>query len=149
MSTGPKSSTLRIAGGVGIRQQDLRFEFSRSAGPGGQNVNKVSTRVTLRFDVGRCAALTDSQRRRIRERLGTRITRRDVLMVVSSKHRTQAANRKAATERFVVLLAEALKPAKRRKATQVPRATRERRLREKAHRSLVRRFRSKRPDAHE
>jgi ribosome-associated protein len=121
--------------------RDVRFEFSRSGGPGGQNVNKVSTRVMLRFDVGACEALSAWQRRRIRERLTTRITKDGVFFVVSSKHRTQRANREATVDRFVRLLREAMKSDKTRRATSVPRTSRRRRLDEKRRRGDVKRMR--------
>src|SRR5664280_3566590 len=79
-----------------------------SGGPGGQNVNKVATKVTLTFDVAASPSLTDAQRDRIRARLATRISKDGVLQVVSQRHRTQGANRAAALERFVELLRDAL-----------------------------------------
>jgi ribosome-associated protein len=123
----------------------LRFVFSRSSGPGGQNVNKVSTRVTLLFDVSATTALTPRQRARVMENLATRINSEGVLRVVSSRHRSQAANRQAATARFVALLAEALAVPKPRIETRVPQAAVARRLREKARRSEAKRRRGYRP----
>jgi ribosome-associated protein len=130
---------------VRVPLSGLRFAFSRSSGPGGQNVNKVSTRVTLLFDVSATTALTPRQRARVMEGLGTRINSEGVLRVVSSRHRSQAANRQAATERFVALLAEALAVPKPRIETRVPRAVVARRLREKARRSEAKRLRRQRP----
>ncbi|MEE9297075.1 MAG: alternative ribosome rescue aminoacyl-tRNA hydrolase ArfB [Phycisphaerae bacterium] len=143
MSKRRTTSALALRPGVLIPCSDLRFEFSRSPKPGGQNVNKVNTRVTLRFDIGGCASLTEAQRARIRERLSTRVTTADVLFVTASRHRTQAANRRAATERFVELVAEALKPRKPRTTTRVPAAARARRLEEKKRRSQLKRMRCK------
>lgn len=129
--------------GVSIDPGELWFTYSRSSGPGGQNVNKVSTRVTLRFDLSQCASLSDAQKRRVREHLPTRITRDGVLMVAASRHRTQAANRRAATGRFVELLAEALTPRKTRRKTKVPKAVRRRRLDEKRRRSQAKSLRAR------
>ncbi len=130
---------------VAIPVSELRYVFSRSSGPGGQNVNKVNTRVTLLFDLAACEALTDAQRSRVARRLTGWMGRDGVLRVVSSRHRTQVANRRAATERFVALLAEALVKPKPRIKTRVTRGAIERRLRHKAQRSQLKRQRRTRP----
>ncbi len=132
---------------VSIADDEIYFTFTRSGGPGGQKVNKTSTRVTLLFDVEASAGLTDAERARIKRRLATRISKDGVLRVVSQKHRNQAANRTAALERFAELLREALKPERRRKPTRVPEAVREERLREKKHRSRLKRERGRPIDA--
>lgn len=141
MTSDRDSRFIDVAAGVRVRRAELVFTSSRSGGPGGQNVNKVSTRVTLRFNVDATHSLTQDQKSRIRRRLATRITRAGVLYVVSSKHRTQLANRKAATERFVALLSEALTPASRRVPTKTPPKSKERRLVDKAKRSETKRLR--------
>ena len=81
-----------------IDDSELVFTASRSAGPGGQNVNKVNTRVTLSLDLEASEALNEAQKAKVRERLATRINKSGVLSVSSQKERTQAANRRAATE---------------------------------------------------
>jgi len=113
----------------------LLFTFTRSAGPGGQHVNKVSTRVTLRFDLDGSGALSESERRTIRAKLAGRVSKSGQLRVVSMRHRTQRANRRAAVDRFYELLAYALTRQKPRRPTKVPRAARERRLSDKRHQS--------------
>ena len=130
-----------VGGGVQIDERDVVFEFSRSSGPGGQNVNKLNTRVTLVFDLVTCASLSDEQKGRIRKRLGTRISREGVLRVVSQRHRTQAANKAAAIERFVELVGEALKRRAVRKKTRMPRGAVERRLEAKKRRGLLKEHR--------
>jgi ribosome-associated protein len=146
MSAMPNSADhIEVNRRVRIPLSELRFAFSRSSGPGGQNVNKVSTRVSLLFDVSATTALTPRQRARVMENLATRINSEGVLRVVSSRHRTQAANRQAATERFAALLAGALAVPKPRIETRVPRAVVARRLREKARRSEAKRRRRYRP----
>jgi ribosome-associated protein len=134
---------------VRIPTWELRFVFSRSPGPGGQNVNKVNTRVTLLFDVAHSESLTPAQRARVRRRLATRIDRHGTLRVVSARHRTQAANRRAAIQRFVELLADALTVRKRRIKTSVPRRAIERRLQNKTHHSQLKHLRRTRPSIDE
>ena len=128
---------IEIAPGLAIPEGELRFTASRSGGPGGQNVNKVATRVTLIFDVGGSPSLSPDQKARIRERLATRISRDGVLRVVSQRHRTQAANRKAAVERFVELLRVALAEEPPRVPTRPTRVARERRVASKKLRARV------------
>ena len=128
---------LTLAGGATIRADELSFRCARSGGPGGQNINKVSTRVTLLFDVETSPSLTAAQKARIRARLASRINRRGVLRVVSSKHRTQAANRRAATQRFVELLSDALRVEKPRKRTSLPASAKRERREEKNRRAHV------------
>ncbi len=124
-----------------IPDDELTFEFSRSSGPGGQNVNKVSTRVTLLFDVEGSPSLTDDQRSRIKNRLGTRITKAGVLRVTSQRHRSQRANREAAVERFIELVREAFRMRRPRRRTKPTRAARERRIQEKKRRGELKRGR--------
>lgn len=125
-----------------IPDRELFFSFSRSRGPGGQNVNKVSTKVTLIFDVANSPTLSNEEKQRILDHLVTRINKAGQLRVVSFRHRTQGANRDAALLRFVALLQGALQEAKPRKKTSMPKAARQRRLAAKKHRSRLKRTRS-------
>ncbi len=134
---------IRINKDLVIPEREIRFKFSRSGGPGGQNVNKVNTRVTLRFNVDASESLTEEQKALIRKRLSSRISRNGILMVTAGLHRTQKANRDAALKRFSQLMATALKKAIPRKKTRVGGAARERRLREKRHRSMIKKARRK------
>jgi ribosome-associated protein len=133
---------IEIGGGISISEDELFFKFSRSGGPGGQKVNKTSTRVTLFFDVVNCDGFSDVQKKRILKRLKTRADREGVLRVVSQRHRTQKANREAAVERLRELLTEALKTKPLRKKTRVPLWAKEKRLKEKKQRSLLKRQRA-------
>lgn len=128
---------IEIAENTLLREEELVFKTSRSGGPGGQNVNKLNTRVTVLFDVAGSPSLSDEQKRRILSRLSTRIDKQGILHIVSQKHRSQEANRQAATERLQELLREALKPEPVRKKTRTPPAARERRIREKKRRGEI------------
>jgi ribosome-associated protein len=135
-----------IAEGFDIPEDELSFATARSGGPGGQNVNKLETKVTVRFDVAGSPSLTDAQRQRLRERLATRITRDDVLQVSSQRHRTQAANRDAAVARFVELVQEALAEETPRRPTRPSGASRRRRLDEKRRQSRRKQQRTALPE---
>jgi len=136
---------IRITDRTAVDDQSISFRFSRSAGPGGQNVNKVNTRVTLLFNVAGCAYLSDGQKRRILTRLPGRVSKDGLLRVVSQRHRTQKANRQAALERLVELLRAALEKKRARKKTSVPRAAKQKRLEEKKRRSALKQQRRKIP----
>jgi ribosome-associated protein len=126
---------IEINPALAIPESELRFAASRSGGPGGQNVNKVATRVTLSFDVAGSASLAPEQKLRISVALATRMSRGGVLRVVAQLHRTQSANRKAARERFIELLRVVLAEEALRVPTRPSRAAKERRLVEKTLRS--------------
>jgi ribosome-associated protein len=137
---------IEITPELSIPDEEVRFTATRSGGPGGQNVNKVATRVTLLFAVDDSPSLSEEQRRRIRERLATRISRSGVLQVTSQIHRSQARNRAEALLRFVELLRDALGEVVERRPTRVPAATRRRRLDEKKRRGRLKRDRAAQPD---
>lgn len=130
---------------LAVPDSELEIRTSRSGGPGGQNVNKLETRVTVRFDVLGSPSLSEEQRELIRDRLGTRISRAGVLQVSSQRHRTQAANREAAVARLAELLAAALTPEAERRPTRVPKAAKRRRLEDKRRRSQLKRERQAPP----
>jgi len=133
---------IEVTGNTFINADELVFKVSRSSGPGGQNINKVNTRVTLFFDVANCGSLSDWQKRRILTRLATRADKNGVLRVASQKFRTQRANRNAAVERLQELLAGALKTRPIRKKSKVSYSAKQRRLEEKKRRSMLKRQRS-------
>lgn len=136
---------IEITGKIHIQQNELTFKFSRSAGPGGQNVNKVNTRVTVLFDVAGCESFTDSQKNRILKQLATRANKDGVIRVASQRYRTQKANRRAVVERLQELLKEAIKTKPIRKKTKVPERVKLRRLEEKKQRSILKQQRRKIP----
>ena len=126
-----------------IPDDEVDFAVSRSGGPGGQNVNKVSTRVTLRFNVDQSTVLTPEQRRMIHARLATRINKEGVLQVTSQKTRSQELNRADALDRFAELLREALHKEMPRIPTRVSRAAKNQRVDEKKKRTSIKQARSK------
>jgi ribosome-associated protein len=134
---------IKIRDEILIGKDELSFTFSRSSKPGGQNVNKISSRVTLLFDVSNSPSLSAEQKNQIMTHLRTRINKDGVLRVVAQLHRSQAANREAAVERFVELLQETLKPVKARKKTRTSLAVKKRRLNGKKRRSRLKQERAK------
>jgi ribosome-associated protein len=126
-----------------IPEDELEFAVSRSGGPGGQNVNKVSTRVTLRFNVDSSSVLAPEHRRRIRSKLAARINKDGVLQVTSQGTRGQELNRTDALERFVGLLQDALHKEPPRIPTRVSRAAKQKRVEEKKKRTEIKQSRSR------
>jgi ribosome-associated protein len=110
---------------------ELVFSFSRSSGPGGQNVNKVSTKVELRFNVMDSSLLSQDEKALLTYKLAKRINGRGELILVSQIERTQLKNKEAVMEKFYSLLIKALKPRKKRKPTKPSAAAREKRLENK------------------
>jgi ribosome-associated protein len=127
---------------ISIPEEELTFTASRSGGPGGQHVNKVSTKIILKFDVLNSPSLSEEDKELIAGRLGNRIDKDGFLSVASQSTRSQLSNRELAIERFVELLQTALKRLPPRKKTRVSRAAKERRLEEKKQRSTLKSRRS-------
>jgi ribosome-associated protein len=132
---------VRVTDTVDIPESELGFRYARSSGPGGQNVNKVATKVTLLFDVDGSANLSDKQKALITRRLANRISRDGVLRVSSQRHRSRSANQRDALRRFASLLEGALRERRQRRRTRVPGSEKKRRLEEKRRRSRVKKLR--------
>lgn len=116
---------------INLLLQEVTYLVSRSSGKGGQNVNKVSSKVELRFDLSASQALTMEQKERIRQRAATRITADGVLRLTCQEARTQFMNKKAVNEKLITLLMKCLQPVKKRIPSVIPEAAREERLKEK------------------
>jgi ribosome-associated protein len=137
------SVMVNIPGKLYIPDNELRFTFSRCGGPGGQNVNKVNSRVTLWFDVEGSPSLTEKQKITLRQRLANRINEAGILQVTASRYRTQRANREDVVRKFVDLLIAALTEQRIRKKSKLPRRAKEKRLRAKKHRGTLKSVRAK------
>ena len=135
---------LRITDTIAIEDWELVEQFVRSGGPGGQNVNKVSTAVELRFEAERSPSLPDPVKRRLRRLAGRRWTTDGAIVIRVSQSRSQARNREIARERLAELIARAAEAPKRRIATRPTLASRRRRLQAKRRRGEIKALR--RPD---
>jgi ribosome-associated protein len=133
--------TARIA----LDESLITESFVRASGPGGQNVNKVSTAVQLRFDAA-AAALPEDVRTRLRRLAGKRMTQEGVLVIIAQRHRSQERNRAEALERLIDLLRRAAVPPRPRRPTKPTYASKQRRLETKARRSRVKGERGSKPD---
>ena len=132
-----------VDGMLQIPDDEVSFVASRSAGPGGQNVNKVSSRMTLRFDVDNSQALSPDQRMRIRAKLGSRINKEGIFQVTSQRTRSQELNRVDALSRFAQLIRGALRTETPRIRTRATRSSQETRLEKKRKRTVIKQGRAR------
>ena len=128
---------LRVSRGLLIPAAELRESASRSSGPGGQHVNKASTRVTLRWNIETSRTLSDRQRARLLSRLARRLTRDGELVIHAGRARSRARNRERARERLAELVSDGLAMPRKRLATRPSAGARTRRLQQKKRRSAV------------
>jgi ribosome-associated protein len=135
---------IRITDAISIDESEIEESFVRSSGPGGQNVNKLSTAVQLRFDVRRSASLPNDVAIRLMRLAGKRITKDGVLVLIAQNHRTQERNRAEAVERLVALVQEAAVRPVPRRATKPTKASKLKRIEGKKRRSGIKELRSKR-----
>lgn len=135
--SGSLEAMIRITARINIDEREIEESFIRASGPGGQNVNKLSTAVQLRFDVGRSPALPEDVRIRLTQLVGRRLTQDGVLVITARRYRTQERNRRDALERLISIIQRAAKPEHHRKPTKRTAASRLRRLEAKAQRSAL------------
>ena len=125
-----------------IMETDIQEQFVRSAGPGGQNVNKVSSAVQLKFNLRDCKTLPDEVKTRLRRLAGRRLTAEGILIIEARDHRSQEANRREALQRLILLIEQAARRPAIRKKTQPSQSSRLRRLETKRQRSRIKSLRS-------
>ena len=136
---------LRVTGHIEIDEREIEEQFVRASGPGGQNVNKLSTAVQLRFDVRHSPSLPGDVRARLERLAGSRLTRDGVLIIIAQRHRTQLRNRQDALDRLLDLIRRAAVAPIRRRPTRPTKASRERRIEGKKRRGGIKHLRQVRP----
>lgn len=137
---------MRVSANLDIDEKELEERFVRSSGPGGQNVNKVSTAVELRFNLAGNTSIPPPAKARLVKLAGRRLTDDGVLIIQADRFRTQDMNRSDARKRLIELIAESLIAPKPRIKTKPSRGAKERRLKAKTERSGVKKMRSSKPD---
>ena len=133
---------IRVTRNISLDEKEISFRFVRASGPGGQNVNKVSTAVELRFDAAHSPSLPEDVRWRLRTIAGKRMTAAGLLLIDARRYRSQERNRTDAVERLVALIAKAAVPLRPRRKTKPTKGSRERRLESKHHRGRLKKTRA-------
>jgi len=128
---------------LALDENELQFSFIRASGPGGQNVNKVSSAVQMRFDARRSPSLPDDVSTRLQKLAGSRLTLDGVIVITAGRHRTQERNRADAVARLVALIEKAATAPIKRRPTRPTKAAREQRLVAKARRAGVKSLRGR------
>lgn len=127
---------IEITHNLSIEENELSYESAQSGGPGGQNVNKVSTAIYLRFDVDHSSSLTEEVKARLKSIAGKKVNKDGVLLIKAMQHRSQLQNREEAVDRLIELIRAATDIPRKRQPTKRSRASHQRRLDQKRHQSM-------------
>jgi ribosome-associated protein len=136
---------IKVTPTIALDEREIDETFVRASGPGGQNVNKLSTAVQLRFDVRHSPSLPDDVRTRLERLAGSRLTNDGVLVITAQRHRTQARNRDDALDRLIAMIRQAAVAPRKRRPTRPTKASRERRIESKKHNARTKGLRRARP----
>ncbi len=134
---------IKISPSISIKEDDIAVSFIRASGPGGQHVNKVESAVQIKYDTGKCDAMSQAYLKRLRKLAGRRMTNDGVIVITSELSRSQSRNKEDATARLIELLKQASVVPKARKKTKPSRASIARRLNAKKKKSVTKKLRSK------
>jgi ribosome-associated protein len=138
--------SIPVTSAIALDEKEIEEVFVRASGPGGQNVNKLSSAVQLRFDVRNSPSLPEPVRERLEKLAGRRLSQDGVLLIVAQRFRTQERNREDALERLLELIRQAAQPQKKRRPTRPTKASKERRLEAKTRKSGIKRMRAAKPE---
>jgi len=136
---------IHVTDRISIDEREIEESFVRSSGPGGQNVNKLSTAVQLRFDARHSPSLPNDVSARLQRLAGSRLTRDGVLVIIAQSHRTQGRNRQDALDRLIQLIRQAAVAPIKRRPTRPTKASRERRIEGKKRRGGIKNLRRAKP----
>jgi ribosome-associated protein len=132
---------IKVNKNISIKESELTFNFVRSSGPGGQNVNKVATAVQLRFDVASSASLNEDVKNRLKSAAGKKVTKDGILIIEAKRFRTQEKNRQDAIERLITLIDKSSQKKKRRVKTNPTKASNQKRIEKKKRASEKKKMR--------
>ena len=132
---------IQVTDSISLHENEIQLDFIRASGPGGQNINKVSSAVQLRFDAAKSSALSEEVRNRLKQISGHRMTADGILIIKAQRYRTQDRNREDAIDRLVALIRQAAEKPRPRRPTNPSRAAKQKRLASKRHRGEIKRHR--------